>query len=118
MILPFSEATLDRALDVTQKAGLRYLYHPGPFATWGHFPLNEDFPNGVEGLGRAVERAEDRGVMLGVHTLSNFITTDDAYVTPIPDPRLARVGETVLAEEVSLGATEITIRSPASSASS
>ncbi len=112
VILPFGEATLDQALDVTLKAGLRYLYHPGPFATWGHFPLNDDFPRGVPGLRMAVERAEERGVMLGVHTLSNFVTTDDTYVTPVPDPRLARVGGTILEEDVPVGATEITLRSP------
>jgi len=61
LILPFSESTLDEALDVTLQAGLRYLYHPEPFATWGHFRLGPDFPDGVEGLRRAVERAEARG---------------------------------------------------------
>jgi len=112
LILPFSEATLDQALELTLQAGLRYLYHPGPFATWGHFPLNDDFPTGAEGLRRAVERARQRGVMLGVHTLSNFITTDDAYVTPVPDSRLALVGTTVLTRDISEGATEIGIESP------
>jgi hypothetical protein len=112
VILPFSETTLDRALDVTLEAGLRYLYHPEPFATWGHFPLNDAFPNGRQGLSRAVERAEERGVMLGVHTLSNFITTSDAYVTPVPDPRLARVGSTQLAENISPETTEVAIESP------
>ena len=112
VILPFSEANLDRALDVTLRAGLRYLYHPGPFSTWGHFPLGTDFPNGVPGLRRAVARAAERGVMLGVHTLSNFITTDDSYVTPVPDPRLARVGSAALTEDVSPTATEIVIDSP------
>ncbi|MGW8267498.1 MAG: hypothetical protein ACWGSQ_14115, partial [Longimicrobiales bacterium] len=112
LILPFSEATLEAALEVTRRAGLRYLYHPEPFATWGHFPLSQDFPNGVAGLRQAAERAAEKGVLLGVHTLSNFITTDDAYVTPVPDPRLARVGTTVLAADVSRAASEITLDSP------
>jgi hypothetical protein len=50
--------------------------------------------------------------MLGVHTLSNFITTDDAYVTPVPDSRLALVGTTVLTRDISEGATGIGIASP------
>jgi len=112
VILPFSESTLDQALDVTLEAGLRYLYHPEPFATWGHFPLNDAFPNGIQGLSRAVDRAEERGVMLGVHTLSNFITTDDAYVTPVPDPRLARVGSSALVGDVSSEDREVVIESP------
>jgi len=112
LILPFGEATLGRALQVTREAGLRYLYHPEPFATWGHFPLGDDFPQGRAGLRDAVDRAAARGVMLGVHTLSNFITTDDAYVTPVPDPRLARVGTAALAEDVSPDATRIVLDSP------
>ena len=112
LILPFSEATIDRAVDVTLRAGLHYLYHPGPFETWGHFELNADFPHGVEGLRASVEKAEARGVHVGVHTLSNFITTNDAYVTPVPDPRLARVGTTVLTGSVGPDATELAIASP------
>ncbi len=113
VILPFGEATLDRAVEITLQAGLRYLYHGEPFRTWGHFPLDPDFfPNGVEGLREAVERAEARGVMLGVHVLSNFITTDDAYVTPVPDPRLARVGTATLEEAVSATATELPLAEP------
>jgi hypothetical protein len=101
VIMPFSESTIEGAVDVTLRAGLRYLYHPEPFETWGHFRLGPDFPSGVEGLQRVVAAAEARGVHVGVHTLSNFITTNDAYVTPEPDPRLARVGATTLTEGVS-----------------
>lgn len=112
VILPFSETTIDRAVNVTLRAGLRYLYHPGPFETWGHFELNDDFPNGVDGLRAAVETAEARGVHVGVHTLSNFITTNDAYVTPTPDSRLARVGYTTLVEPTGPADPELTIERP------
>lgn len=112
LILPFSESTIDRAVEVTLRAGLRYLYHPGPFETWGHFELNGDFPHGVDGLRASVEKAEARGVHVGVHTLSNFITTNDAYVTPVPDPHLARVGTTVLTRPVGADATDLAIESP------
>ncbi len=112
VILPFSEATLGEAVDVTLRAGLRYLYHPEPFETWGHFRLGPDFPRGVEGLRAAVEAAEARGVRVGVHTLSNFVTTNDPYVAPVPDPRLARVGATTLTEDLDGTSTEIGIVSP------
>ena len=29
---------------------------------------------------------------MGIHVLSNFINTNDPYVTPVPDPRLMRTG--------------------------
>ncbi|MCB9290668.1 MAG: hypothetical protein H6560_25395 [Lewinellaceae bacterium] len=113
LILPFSEANIEEALAVTRRAGLRYLYHPGPFKNWGHFELDETaFPSGRDGLKRCAQTARDSGIFLGVHTLSNFITTDDPYVTPVPDPRLAAVGESVLASAISEEATEIPVASP------
>ncbi len=110
IILPFTEATFDSALAVTKRAGLRYLYHPGPFATWGHFRLDSAaFPHGIAGLRALSDRAAEQGIWIGVHTLSNFITTNDPYVTPIPDPRLAVVGRSALTEAVSPSAKVLPI---------
>ena len=47
-----------------------------------------------------------------MHTLSNFTTTNDPYVTPIPDPRLAKVGSSELMADIDLTQTEIEIESP------
>jgi hypothetical protein len=113
LIIDFGEATLDAALELTRQAGLRYLYHGGPFRTWGHFELRPDqFPDGWASLKRCVDRAEKVGVRLGVHTLSNFITPNDAYVTPEPDPRLAKVGATHVTAAVDAAQTEIPVAEP------
>ena len=61
---------------------------------------------------RCVERAEKQGVRLGLHTLSNFITTNDPYVTPIPDPRLSKVGSSKLVSDIDENAPEIVIEDP------
>jgi len=34
LIVDFSEATVDRAIEMTKRAGLQYLYHSSPFETW------------------------------------------------------------------------------------
>ena len=113
LIMGFDEASFDRALAVTKKAGLRYLYHDGPFDTWGHFTLNKNaFPEGTASMKRCVDKAKIQGVMLGVHTLSNFITTNDAYVTPVPDKRLANVGSSSLTADIDGTQTEIPIAAP------
>jgi len=113
LIIDFGEQDVARAIAWAKHAGLRYLYHPDPFRTWGHFELKPDrFPHGRAGLRHAVEMAEAEGVHVGVHTLSNFITTNDAYVTPIPDPRLAKVGASQLREAIDARQTEIPIESP------
>ncbi len=113
MILDFGEDDIDEAIAITKQAGLSYLYHSGPFENWGHFDLDEkQFPNGTDGMKYCVETAEKEGVKLGLHTLSNFITTNDPYITPVPDKRLAIVGTTILTEEISNSQTEIPIKSP------
>jgi hypothetical protein len=112
LILDFGEADIDEAVSWTKRAGLRYLYHPGPFRTWGHFELSERFPHGRDGLRQCVEQAEAAGIMVGAHTLSNFITTNDTYVTPVPDPRLARVGASALTADLDARQTEIPVASP------
>lgn len=113
IIMNFSKNDIDKAIEITKKAGLNYLYHDGPFDTWGHFQLQPDrFPNGVEDLKYCVEKAEAAGLKMGVHTLSNFITTNDGYVTPVPDPRLAKVGSSVLTKNINATQKEIPIVSP------
>jgi hypothetical protein len=113
LIYGYNEKNIEEAIAYTKQAGLRYLYHPGPFKNWGHFELNEaEFPNGWDGLKMCVEKAEKEGIHLGLHTLSNFTTTNDPYVTPVPDPRLAKVGSSVLTENIDATQTEIPIQSP------
>ncbi len=113
IIYSFSEETIERAIEITKQAGLKYLYHPGPFKNWGHFDLRDElFPNGEEGLRKCVEIAKQNGIVLGVHTLSNFITTDDKYVTPIPDRRLGIVGSSIIEENISKDQKTILIQDP------
>lgn len=101
LITDFNEETIVEAVEFTKQAGLKYVYHPDPFAQWGHFVLKpESFPNGDAGLRTSVEAAEAAGVHVGVHTLSNFTTLNDSYVTPIPDKRLQTVGTACLREEI------------------
>lgn len=114
LICPFGEASIDQAVERAIEAGVSVLYHPGPFRTWGHFELDPgQFPNGDAGLAECSRRAAERNVGLGAHTLTAFITTNDPYVTPVPDPRLARWGTSTLAGAVTEDATEIPIADPA-----
>lgn len=113
LIMDFDEENFDECLKYTLMSGLNYLYHSHPFASWGHFPLiKEKFPNGYDGMKACVEKAEKEGIYIGTHTLSNFINTNDPYVTPIPDKRLAKVGSSILTEGLDKVTREIEIESP------
>ncbi len=113
LIMGFDTRNLDECLAVTKAAGLGYLYSDGCFETWGHFKLHPDgFPNNWESMRECVERAAKVGVRLGVHTLSNFITPNDAYVTPVPDKRLAEVGASTLAATLDETTTTVALTDP------
>lgn len=112
MISDFDEKNIDSLLDYSQQAGLMSVYHENPFQSWGHFVLNPvSFPNGNAGMKVCVEKASKMGLRLGVHTLSTFINTNDPYVTPVPDKRLALTGSSILTENITPSATEITVES-------
>jgi hypothetical protein len=113
LIMNFGIKEFEDALDLTRKAGLKYLYEEGPFENWGHFKLNENqFPEDWETMKLMVKRAAEDSIRLGVHTLSNFITTNDPYVTPVPDPGLARVGSSVLSQSIGKDDKTIGIADP------
>lgn len=105
LIMDFDEKSLDEALDCAEMGGFSCLYHPGFFKNWGHFEVE----GGDDAVKAAVERAKARGIDLGVHTLSNFMTTNDPYVTPIPHPNLLKMGETTLCADIGETDTEIAI---------
>jgi hypothetical protein len=113
LIAAFDETNADELLAFTKRADLMSLYHPEPFASWGHYALDpKAFPNGNAGMRRIVEKGHALGIRIGAHTLSNFINTNDPYVTPRPDPRLARTGSSPLVEDVTAVATKIPVASP------
>jgi len=110
LIAGFNESEIDEMIAYTKRAGLISLYHDGPFANWGHYDLNPDyFPNGKQGITNCARKAREAGLYFGVHTLTNFINTNDAYVSPVPDDRLALTGYGMLMADIDDSATEIPV---------
>jgi hypothetical protein len=110
LIQDFTPENYKEAIELTRKAGLKYLYHGDPFRSWGHFILK----NGMswDDLVRIVDEAESQGIRVGAHTLSNFITTNDPYVTPVPDKRLSKVGSSVITADISENEILIPVADP------
>jgi hypothetical protein len=110
LITNFSEANFDELLDLTRRLGFYSIYHEGPFNTWGHFELEKtQFPNGPTGMKRSVEKASAAGIKVGVHTLTNFISTNDAFVSPTPSTGLLSTNSSVLSEAISADTKDIPI---------
>lgn len=113
LIVDFGESTIDRAIEMTRRAGLKHLYQSSPFETWGHFRLKPAlFPNGWDGFRECVEKARRADMGVGFHTLSNFITPNDGFVTPKPDARLARIGTSELTADIGAAEKEMGVADP------
>jgi hypothetical protein len=114
LIADFDEQTIDTLLACTKRANLMTLYHMQPFASWGHYEISTKlFPSGDDGLRACVAKARTLGIRIGAHTLTTFIQTHDPYVTPVPDPRLAKTGSSTLTAGIDAAAREIRVASPA-----
>lgn len=102
LITDFNESNLDFTIEKAQKAGFKYIYQMDPFEKWGHFNWNPDFVKGDdEQVAKIVAKAEKAGIHVGIHTLSNFITTNDEYVTPIPSQHLLKQAKLSLIQDIS-----------------
>ncbi len=113
LIQDFNINTINKAVELTRKAGLKYVYQGGPFENWGQFDFKKNaFPDNWESMKACVAKAENEGVKVGLHTLSNFITTNDEYVTPVPDKRLAIVGTSELIKAINIDEKNIEIKDP------
>lgn len=111
LISDFSEDNFDMILDKAKRAGFEYVYHSGPFLDWGHFNWDPKFTKGSdEGVKKMVDKAKAQGIAVGVHTLSNFTTTNDAYVTPIPSEHLLKQGVLTLTSDLDKEQTAIKIK--------
>lgn len=112
MISDFSRHDLDFVLDKCAQAGWKYLYHIDPFSDWGHFHWDTALASSDAEMRQLVERAARRGVKMGVHTLSNFITTNDAYVTPKPSKYLLRQMQMQLYSDIDTDDTVLAVIQP------
>jgi len=111
LISGFYEDDVDFVIEKAKIAGFKYIYHDGPFQSWGHFTWNEDgFPGGDEQIKEIVEKCKENGILMGAHTLTNFLNTNDAYVTPVPSEHLLKQGQLYLIEDIDETQTDILIQ--------
>ena len=101
----FRESQFDEALAIARRGGFHTILidqHSWCRST-GHFDIRKDhFPDGLEGLARTVRRFKDAGFRVGLHLLAASIDSNDAYLTPVPDPRLVKGATVKLAADIDL----------------
>ncbi len=111
LITDFTKDNFDFYLEKTKKAGFKNLYHTDPFATWGHFTWKNTLStNGDAGIKDLVQKAQQHSIDLGIHTLTNFTTVNDKYVTPIPTKNLLKQDQIYLVQDIDTQQSDITIK--------
>ena len=102
-ITRFSESQFDDVVAMARRAGfdtILILQSSWTRAT-GHYEINTDnFPGGLDALTDTVQRFKDAGFHVGLHLLSASIDPPDAYLTPVPDPRLVKDASIELASDI------------------
>ncbi|MGC9317163.1 MAG: hypothetical protein ACP5KN_03910, partial [Armatimonadota bacterium] len=96
-----TEADIDTLIDYARLGGFGTLIilKNDWLANHGHYDINTDnFPDGLEGLKRAVRRIHEAGLHAGVHVFGPSISPSDPWVTPVPHDDLASVPCPPLAE--------------------
>jgi hypothetical protein len=93
LFVDFTEENIDQVIELAKAGGVSYILNYG--GTWatssGRYEVNlKNFPNGLAGVKAVMGKIYAAGLKGGAHILSGCIDKDNAYVTPVPDPRLAR----------------------------
>ncbi|MFE7712730.1 NEW3 domain-containing protein [Streptomyces sp. NPDC057486] len=109
--------TIPDAARFAKAAGIDYIYSlpnaVGPWQSTGHYQFNSSLGGSDAGAAAAVDIAKANGVRVGVHTISDFVSTNDRYVVPTPDDRLATGGRASLTRPLTPGDTTLYLDSNA-----
>ncbi|MEI6501621.1 MAG: hypothetical protein WCP21_11435, partial [Armatimonadota bacterium] len=94
-----SEATVDEWVKCAQSIGFNQIdFHGGVSFRFGDFlPNPTTYPDGYPSLKRVIDKLHASGIKAGLHTYAFFIDKACPYVTPKPDPRLAKDATLTLA---------------------
>ncbi len=109
-----TESNADRVIEFARRGGFGYvLTFSGVWSTGcGHYvPNKRNYPHGLAGLKRVSDKLHAAGLKFGIHLLSACISSNDAYLRPVPDRRLAVAGTFTLASDIDAGAREVPVDS-------
>jgi hypothetical protein len=87
-----SEQTADDWIRLAQALGFNQIdFHGGASFRFGDcLPNPETYPRGAASLKAVIDRLHAAGIKAGLHTYAFFIDKRCPWVTPSPDPRLAK----------------------------
>jgi hypothetical protein len=109
-----NEETADDWIRLVQSLGFTQIdFHGGRSFRFGDCRVNpEVFPRGREGFKAAIAKLHSAGISAGLHTYAFFIDKKADWVTPVPDPRLAKDATFTLAQDLSADSVTLPVVEP------
>jgi len=106
-----SEEKADEWIALAQSLGITQIdFHGGNSFRFGDCEPNpETYPHGFTSLKAVIDRLHDAGIAAGLHTYAFFIDKRCPWVTPVPDPRLAKDAVFTLAEPIAPDAESVPV---------
>lgn len=90
----------DQWIDFCKRLGLKAIEFNGPLDYGTYLPNPVRFPNGFKDVRTLIDKMHAAGILAGLHTMSFSINKHCQWVTPKPDPRLAKERSYTLAVDI------------------
>ncbi len=103
LFIDVTEQNVDEVIEYAKRGGFGYImmYNFTWSTSCGSYPIHpKNYPNGLDGMRRVVEKIHKAGLKAGLHFLTTCISKDDPYATPTPDKRLLKDASFTLAEAI------------------
>ncbi len=98
----YEGAHVEDAFNYADSCNFKLIHIGDFFKSWGHFDLTTGrFPGGASQIKALTDKARERGISLGVHTLTMFTSQHDPYVSPVPSDSLCKAGSSLLTQDIS-----------------
>lgn len=109
-----SEETVDEWIALAKKYGMTQIdFHGGSSFRFGDCQPNpQRYPKGRASLKAVIDKLHAAGLKAGLHPYAFFIAKDCPWVTPVPDPRLAKDAAFTLAEDIAEDSNAIPVVEP------
>lgn len=106
-----NEETVGSWIEMLNGLGVKQLdLHAGYAFRFGDYvPNPTEYPNGRDSLKAVVDRLHEAGIAVGLHTYAMFIAKNTPWVTPVPDPGLAKNATFTLASDLSDTGAEVPV---------
>jgi len=103
LFVDFYEANIDKMIEYAKAGGFGYImmYWSDWGLSAGHYKINpKKYPHGLDGIKMVADKIHALGMKIGIHTIIGSVTKNDPYVTPVPDSRLVKDTQFILAKDI------------------